>query len=139
MAKDIKQEWMSHLENDLKTLSDRLSQKVWTVSLGVITFSAAFILSNDTDTKPLLETSDVIAPTLLCIIALIFDLWQYIVGYLYSYKLHRQNEKTETIIRYKKRHPLYIARDVFFWGKIFFCFLGAAFLVKIVYWKIYWA
>ncbi len=69
------------LIEDLDWITNRISERVWVTSVGVLSFCLAFIIESiGAEKEGFLLPVQVIAPIVLALAALVFDLLQYLVG-----------------------------------------------------------
>lgn len=107
---------------ELNWLTEHLSGRVWSVAVGVLATSLAFIVeAGKADGAPFLQPGQLIFPILLAILALTCDMLQYIASYLqYSeHKAKMQAQKAE-----------FLAFDE---GAVFAVWRTRAFRLKIVF------
>ena len=124
----------------LDALSDRISTQVRTLSIGVLAIAWLF-LSKGKDV-PQLSIShhevQLAGIALFTIVAIVLDLAQYQVGYIYSIKLLRKAENANaSSLSYDKNHPLYRARIAFFLIKQFSVCISAIWLIFLLAWAIF--
>lgn len=118
---------------DLNFSSDRISNQVRTLSLGVLALVWLF-LSGNTDVAGLDMLSyryQLVCIGILVIIVMLLDLGQYVVSYYYSSILNRTGES------YDPKHLLYKSRYYLFWGKLIFVVSGSLWIVILLVLRIF--
>lgn len=82
------------VQKELTSLSGRVSERLWTISVGVLAFCITFILeAAGKEHSPFVEPRQVIGPIILALLALVFDLVQYLAGYIQNKSLFDDMEK----------------------------------------------
>lgn len=121
----------AHLIEDLNWISDRVSGRVWTICVGVLAFCVTFVIQSiEAEEKVFLEPESVIGPMVLALLALLFDLIQYIAAYRLTYGLLGEIED-EGIQekRFDTSSLNYKLRTLSYWSKITLCAAAALWLV----------
>jgi hypothetical protein len=102
------------VSEEAQWLSDRLSVQVRWVVVGILAFVWGLIISPPRELA--ISQRLVLWAGLLAIAALLVDLLQYVVGYVYTMRILRRMERgTDT--SYNRRHPLYRLRHYCFVAK----------------------
>lgn len=110
--------------------SDRLSQQVRLIALGLLAVVWALLVT--TQVQVPISRRGLIAVACLAIFAMLLDLAQYAVGYESSRQTYAAMEDGKAR-GYSKKSGLYVARQVFFWGKqLVIALAGILFLVVTV-------
>lgn len=119
---------------DLASLSGRISDRLWTVSVGVLAFCITFILeAAGREHSPFLQPVQVIGPIILALSALVLDLVQYVAGYILN-KLVLNEMETEGS-EFKLYPSSALSRRVritAFWLKLVFSIAATGWLIFVV-------
>jgi hypothetical protein len=84
----------SEIIQDLNWVTERISNRVWTVSVGVIALALTYIVeSTRSDGSPFLRPEQVAVPAVLALLALAFDLIQYIAANRQNVRILRRMER----------------------------------------------
>jgi hypothetical protein len=102
------------VSEEAQWLSDRLSVQVRWVAVGILAFVWGLIISPPRELA--LSPRLVLWAGLLAIAALLVDLLQYIVGYIYTMRILRRMERGADA-SYNRRHVLYRLRHYCFVAK----------------------
>ncbi|MEL6207231.1 MAG: hypothetical protein AAFR47_18220 [Pseudomonadota bacterium] len=116
----------------LNWTTERLSNRVWSVSLGVLATSFAYIVeSSRSDGEPFLEPSEVAGPAAVALLSLLADLLQYYVAQRQELRLLRRMkaEGVETMPYPRDLH--YRLRTIFYHVKIALTVIAVAWLVAL--------
>lgn len=114
------------VSQEAQWLSDRLSVQVRWVAVGILAFAWGLIISPPKELT--LSPKLLLWAGLLAVLALLVDLLQYVVGYIYTMRILRKVEGGATE-NYNRRHPLYRLRHYCFVGKQVIAFAAGAVLV----------
>ena len=77
-----------NLIKDLDWISGHISGRIWTISIGVMAFTLTFIVeSTGNPVNPFLRPAQVIGSSVCALVAVLFDLLQYLAGYRLSVDL----------------------------------------------------
>jgi hypothetical protein len=125
----------SNITGDLDFLTDRLSTQVRTTALGVLVFSWGLLMGESTVAKSLAAQLkwDLVAIAALAVLAMLFDILQYLFGYWNTRKVLSAMEaagKTEASYDYSS--CLYRLRSFFFAAKMVAMTAGAVWLVFVL-------
>ena len=127
-----KQKVIENLERSTQRISDR----VWTVAVGVLVFSLTFILEHvvKMPTEPrFIAIAWLIAAMILAIACLIFDLLQYIAGYYMNLRLLDKLDKSgELQGKFDNNSFAYRSRHAAFLLKIATCCAAAVMLTVVL-------
>jgi hypothetical protein len=115
------------VSEEAQWLSDRLSVQVRWVAVGILAFVWGLIISPPREL--VLSQRLILWAGLLAIAALLVDLLQYVVGYIYTVRLLRTMERGADA-SYNRRHPLYRLRHYCFVAKQIIA-LGAGVMLAI--------
>jgi hypothetical protein len=115
------------VSEEAQWLSDRLSVQVRWVAVGILAFVWGLIISPPRELA--ISQRLVLWAGLLAIAALLVDLLQYVVGYIYTVRILRRMERG-TDASYNRRHPLYRLRHYCFVAKQIIA-LGAGVMLAI--------
>ncbi|WP_288938834.1 hypothetical protein [uncultured Roseovarius sp.] len=112
-------------------VTERVSNRVWTISLGVLAASLAYIVES---TKPegaaFLLPRQVVGPATLALLALIFDLIQYAAAHRQNFELLQKIEKEDlSAASYQTDDPMMKLRTYAHRLKFWFCIAAALWLV----------
>lgn len=102
------------VSEEAQWLSDRISVQVRWVAVGTLAFVWGLILSPPRELA--LSPRLVLSAGLLAIAALLVDLLQYVVGYVYTMRILRRMERGVDA-SYNRRHVLYRLRHYCFVAK----------------------
>lgn len=118
------------IEN-LDSLTERISNRVWTISVGVLATSLAYIIEGaKKEGEPFLEPYLVAGPVAVAILALTADLLQYLAAIQQNVKMLKTMEKSgETSLSYDRTSFFYKVRHAAYWTKVFACGVSALWLV----------
>jgi hypothetical protein len=120
------------LGEELDWLSDKISSRVWTLNLGTLATTWSLLIATGSGER-LIRSSNAIPIMLLCILAMLCDLSQYLAGYRYAKSiLKRLEDSGEPEFEYNKSEPLYKLRDWLFCCKIALSLTAAIWLVVIL-------
>lgn len=125
------------LEEELDWLSNRISDRIWTVNVGILAFSLGFVLkAASDDNQGFIYPNDVLAPITLSLLSLCADIIQYICGLAQNvYVDKKMGDKVE--IEYDvKELPYRSFRFVAFYSKTALCFVGVIWLVGVCIFRI---
>ena len=116
---------------NLDWVTERVSNRVWSVSVGVLATALAYIIeSTKQDGTPFLLPQQVVGPAVVALLALIFDLLQYIAANSQDRALLRRMEKQNvTQLPYDSKSFWYTIRNTAYWVKIIFCFISVLWIV----------
>ena len=122
---------MVDIIKDLDWISNRISERVWTISVGVLAFCLTFIVESISATgEPFLKPVQVIGPMILALISLICDLVQYMAAYTLSRQLLSILEaKNLNSGKYDPGSSAFKIREFSFRAKTSLCVLAAAWLI----------
>lgn len=115
------------VSEEAQWLSDRLSVQVRWVAVGILAFVWGLIISPPRELA--IAQRLVLWAGLLAIAALLVDLLQYVVGYVYTVRILRRMERGIDA-SYNRRHPLYRLRHYCFVAKQIIA-LGAGVMLAI--------
>ena len=125
------------LIDELNFLTDLISNRVRTISVGVLAFCWLFILQNISGQVSIISSKQLMIPVFLTIFSLVADLAQYWFGYYTTRSLLRQSEKeNKDDIAYDYRSIIYIMRSIMFYAKQFLMALATIWLLVIIGLKI---
>jgi hypothetical protein len=120
------------LGEELDWLTDKISSRVWTLNLGTLATTWSLLVATASGEK-LIGSGNAIPVMLLCILAMLCDLGQYLAGYRYAKSiLVRLEDSGQTEFEYNKSAPLYKSRDWLFCGKIAVSVVAAIWLVVVL-------
>lgn len=102
------------VSQEAQWLSDRLSVQVRWVAVGILAFVWGLIISPPRELA--ISQRLVLGAGLLAIAALLVDLLQYVVGYVYTMRILRRMERGSEA-SYNRRHLLYRLRHYCFVAK----------------------
>ena len=124
----------SELHEDLNWLSERISNRNWTISIGVMAFCITFIVeSAGSQQAPFLDPKQVVGPIVLALLSLVFDIMQYIAAYSLSHGLLTAMESTDVDkLGYDRKAPAYRVRVAAFRVKVALSLAAAAWLIFVV-------
>ena len=115
-------------------MSGRISERLWTISVGVLVFCVTFILdAAGKQHSPFLETRHVIGPIILALSALVLDLVQYVAGYILNKLLLNEMEAEGS--KFKLYPSSAISRRVriaAFWLKLLFSIAATGWLIVVI-------
>jgi hypothetical protein len=95
------------LGDELDWLTDKISSRVWTLNLGTLATTWSLLIATGSGEK-LIRSSNAIPIMLLCILAMLCDLGQYLAGYRYAKSiLDRLEDNEQEEFEYNKSAPLY--------------------------------
>jgi hypothetical protein len=127
---DPKKDVLKDVLEDQNFNSDRLSQQVRLIALGLLAVVWALLIT--TQVQVPLSRRGLIMVACLAILAMLFDLVQYAIGYESSRRTYEAIEHG-TARGYPRKSALYQARQAFFWAKqIVVMLAGILFLVVTV-------
>ncbi len=111
----------------LDWVTERISNRVWTISVGVLATALAFIIeSTKNDGTPFLLPRQVAGPAAVALLALVSDLIQYIAANAQDTALLRKMETDGVIeLSYDQNSSAYRVRKFAYWANIALC-LGCA-------------
>lgn len=115
------------VSQEAQWLSDRLSVQVRWVAVGILAFVWGLIISPPRELA--ISQRLVLSAGLLAIAALLVDLLQYVVGYVYTIRILRRMERGAEA-SYNRRHLLYRLRHYCFVAKQIIA-LGAGVMLAI--------
>ena len=118
------------LKSDLDWLSERISNRVWVASTGVLATCVAFLFEGaSSDNSAFLTPSELALPLAFSILAVLFDFLQYLVGWWQTSRLHDQMEAIGSDDgKFSRRSALYLSRHLFFLAKIGTCIVAVVWL-----------
>ena len=127
------------LINDLDWITNRISDRVWVTSVGVLSFCLAFIVESiGAEKEGFLLPVQVIAPIVLALAALVFDLLQYLAGYKVSRDLLTKMEAQElSSMQFDRGHWASKSRKFFYGAKITLCIVSACWLMAVAVGRIF--
>lgn len=121
------------LIEELNWISDRVSERVWTISIGVLVFCLTFVVESIGAQDAFLEPRQVVAPIVLALSAVVFDLLQYLTAYKLSRDHYaRMKAEQKSSMPFDYGSWVFKARVVCFRFKILFCMLAAIWLIVVV-------
>ncbi len=120
------------IEN-LDWTTERLSNRVWSISVGVLATCLAYIVeSTKTDADAFLEPEVIAVPACLAIISLLFDLLQYFAANRQSLSLLKEIETRGADEGLYDQDSLFARiRSFAYWAKISTCVVSAIWLVAV--------
>lgn len=120
------------IRDDLDWVSDKLSSRVWSVSLGVLGTCIAFIIESakGSGSPPFISPDRAIWPILFSLAALLFDFLQYIFAYVMGRRaLEASEANPASSTTYAKDSLLRKCRFFAFNLKLVSCLLGVIVLI----------
>ncbi len=123
----------SKLMEDLDWLTERVSNRVWTISVGVLATCLTYIIESlKADGVPFLHPQQVTMPMALALLALVFDLMQYFAAIKQSGALLAKMEKDGSDSRmYNKKSFFYRLREFSFNAKFYLAGAAVLWLIAI--------
>jgi len=118
------------LLEDLDFASDRLSSQVRQISLGALALVWALLVGRDEMTQSV-DAAGLLRVALLSVLTLSADFFQYVAGFLASRKAW-ESYRAGGDGKYDRKWPMWRARQVCFWAKIFLCGLNVLLMVWIL-------
>ena len=119
------------IAEDLNFVTDRLSTQVRTLALGLLGLVWAIAVGEIDGVDP--AGSALTRVAFLAILAMAFDLAQYVSAYLQSTRVLTRAEASEDgTASYDSRSALYRARVAFFWGKLVTAGAGTGYLLAVL-------
>jgi hypothetical protein len=126
------------LIEELNFLTDLISNRVRTISFGILAFCWLFILQNISGQKSIISNKQLMIPVFLAILSLVADFTQYWFGYYTTRSLLRQSEnENNDDINYDYRSLGYLMRTVMFYAKQLLMALATIWLLVILGSKIF--
>lgn len=121
----------SKIYEELDWLSERISARVWVISIAVLATSFAYLVeSTKADGAPFLNPKQVFWPAILALTSILFDILQYISAFFLTRSLLRNIEDSEKdALPYNKSDFLYRARSWSFYLKMVLCVLSAVWII----------
>ena len=121
------------LIKDLDWISERISNRVWAISVGVLAFCFAFLVeAAGAEASPFLAPSKVIPPIVLTLVSMICDLAQYVGGYNLNVRLlERLERERKDSLGFDHADPAFRFRLTAYWAKLGFCGLGVVWLIAV--------
>ena len=121
------------LINDLDWISERISNRLWTISVGVLAFCFAFVVeAAAAQGVPFLAPIKVVPPIILTLVAMICDLAQYVAGYNLNVRLlERMEHERKDNLGFDHADPAFRVRLFAYWAKLGLCGLGAVWLITV--------
>lgn len=117
------------IEN-LNWTTERLSNRVWTIALGVLATALAYIIEGAAaDGAPFLPPAQAVAPATLALLALLFDLVQYYAANRQSLRLLMDMERDGKDSAPYTRTFLFHVRTFSYHAKIVLTVAGVAWLI----------
>ena len=121
------------LVKELNWLTDKISSQVWTLNLGTLATTWSLLIAAGSVEKLRIGPGNAIPIMFFCIVAMLFELGQYLAGYFNAKSiLDRLESSGQSEFEYDKSAPLYVARKWFFCGKIALTLVAAIWLVVIL-------
>ncbi|MCH8038975.1 MAG: hypothetical protein IH977_01335 [Nitrospinae bacterium] len=118
---------------DLNFLTDLISNRVRTISFGVLAFCWLFILQNTSGQSLIASNKQLMIPVSLAILSLIADLAQYWFGYYSTRLLLSQSEKVKRDdLSYDYHSFSYLMRTAMFFAKQFLMGVATIWLLVIL-------
>lgn len=118
--------------DELKYLSETISSQAWVLNLSIIATTWGLLIMQP-GTGPGFKSfapADAFPIFGACFVALLFNLLQYVSGYVDAQRIRRDVEKyNRQAFQYYKKAPFYIMRWVSFWVKVVATVIGAVLLV----------
>ena len=117
------------IEN-LNWVTERISDRVWTISVGVIAVSLTYIVESASGTAtPFLTPRQVAIPAALALLALVCDLAQYMAANRQNLELLRRMEAEGLDEARFERDLLWRARMLAYRAKFWFCVVAVLWIV----------
>lgn len=115
-------------------LSGTVSQRIWTVSVGVLVFCLTFIVESiSVATEAFLKPVQVVGPIVFALLSLLADLIQYIAGYLLNREMLQTMEQRNLIaLAYNHDALSFKVRMWSFRTKIGFCLVSSVWLILVM-------
>lgn len=125
--------------SNLDWLTERLSNRIWTVSVGVLATCLAYVIESiKKDGAPFLLPEQVAIPAAIALSSLIFDVLQYYAATQQNIVHLKQMEKASvTELQYDTNSLFYKMRLIAFRCKIILCVMSAVWLVVLSSHRVY--
>lgn len=119
------------IEN-LNWTTARVSDRVWTISVGVIGVSMSYIIEASSEGEPFLPPERVALPAGIALLALCLDLVQYVAAHRQNMQLLRRMEiEGLTEGRFETGSAMRRLRSAAYRGKIGLCAIAGLWLVAV--------
>jgi hypothetical protein len=120
----------SEVIDNLKSITQRISDRVWTISVGVVAASLTYIVQSSRGDEPFLEPHQVALPAALALLALACDLTQYMAANRQNYLLLRRMEAAGLEeAKYDIRDPMRRLRTYAYQAKCWLCIIAVGWIV----------
>lgn len=118
------------LRSELDWLSERISNRVWVASTGVLATCIAFLFEGSNgDDSAFLTPFELAFPLALSIVAILLDFLQYLAGWRQTSLLFDELEvKGSDEGKFSRKSKLYVLRYSFFFAKIVACVAAVTWL-----------
>ncbi len=123
------------LIDDLNFLTELLSNRIRTISIGILAFCWLFIFNNISgqNTPHLIENQILLVPVFLAISALVADFAQYWFGFVNTRSILRMAEKEKGLdISYDYNSLSYRLRTIMFYAKQVFVLAASVWLLAVL-------
>ena len=122
---------------DLNWTTEKLSSLIWYINIGTLGTAWSAVISTAKDDAFKVTFYEARWIFALCLVALLFELGQYISAYFQTKSVLDLMEahKSETST-YDKSSLLYKVRKLFFGAKIISTILAATLLLGLIFWKL---
>ncbi|MFO7854517.1 MAG: hypothetical protein R6V44_04750 [Paracoccaceae bacterium] len=110
----------------------RLSDRVWSVSVGVIAVSMTYVVESAANREPFLTPAEVAPAAGLALLALLADLLQYLAAIRQNLGLLRTMEREgRAEMTFDTRAAAYQLRSAAYWSKLALCVAATAWIVAV--------
>lgn len=129
----------SQIIANLDWYTERVSNRVWSISAGVVVICLAYTVEGSGESaKAFLTPSQVAPPAILAIISLTCDMMQYVFGVRSHISLLNNMENNGAIeASYDKENVLYRAQVLSFNLKVSFCILAATWMILVIVFRVF--
>lgn len=123
----------SQIIENLDWITERISNRVWIISVGILGTSFGFLVEASQNSAPFLPVSNIVWPIAIALISMVLDLIQYLAANFQNLELLKKlDAQDEEFAAFHKSSIWYVLRRICFRGKILTAVTAAALLIYFI-------
>ncbi|TMV12539.1 hypothetical protein [Arenibacterium halophilum] len=120
---------------NLDWLTERISNRVWTISAGIVVISLAYVVEGSgSNGVAFLEPEQVSLPAAIALLSLLFDMLQYVFGTKsHTRILVRMEAEDQVDAKFDTTEIYYRAQKLSFFAKIGCCITASVWMILLIF------